>query len=194
MTKAISSANLVDVTYPTTHLVLSKDQGQILFFLAGWLLSSALTRVSRDRRLGPVFCPFVDGHKHESAAEFKKAHPELSGLEEEVANRMGLSLIFADAAFYEFVLALESGYYHSLKNPALLAMYSGDLPKTILEVVSSSVTVRVKFQRCVDSVEVRGGHGQALSNSRRFIGLFHFFMSKWHNMRMSDFAKRLTKV
>ncbi|CAM9260765.1 unnamed protein product [Hapterophycus canaliculatus] len=73
-------------------------------------------------------------------------------------------------------------------------MYFGDLPKKILEVVSSSVTVRVKFQRCVDSVEVRGEDGQALSNSRRFIGLFHFFMSKWHNMRMSDFAKRLTKV
>lgn len=34
-----------------------------------------------------------------------------------------LSAIFVDEVFYELVLTLESGYFHALKNPALLAAY-----------------------------------------------------------------------
>lgn len=63
MTLAIMSPNNVNVTYPDIQVELGDDQGQVLYFLAGSLLSSALTRAKRDSRLGTTFCPFVDRHK-----------------------------------------------------------------------------------------------------------------------------------
>lgn len=200
MTRAISSSNCCQVTYPSTQLTLAQDQAQILYFLTGWLLSSALTRVHRGRTLRPISCSFVNRHSYRDAEQFVRTHLELRGLEAEVSSWdvvwRGARLAYPDAAFYEFVLALESGYAHSLANPALFAMYPGDLPKAILEVVSSSMTVRCKFQQCVDSVDVemRGNDAQLQSVAGVFSELFHFFMSKWRNMHMADIAKRLSKV
>ena len=64
MTQALSSINCCDVTYPSTQLSLAKDRAQLLYFLSGWLLSSALTRVNREHTLRPIFCLFVNRHKY----------------------------------------------------------------------------------------------------------------------------------
>lgn len=185
--------NLVRVQYPAEQVQLDPDRGQVLYFLAGWLLSSALSHVKRHKAVGITFCPFVNSHKHAGAADFVRAHPELAGLESEVHRRnvpfRGLSLLFADAAFYNFVLTLETGYYDALKKPVLLATYLGDLPTKILEIVSSAKAVKEAFRLCVVSVVT--GVGRGLSG---YDELFNFFMMKWHNMRMADFTRSLSRL
>lgn len=68
----------------------------------------------------------------------------------------------------------------------------GDLSKEILNAVSSSLTVRLKFQECVDSVEV-DSKGRGGDTANGFNQLFDFFTMKWHKMRTADFAKRRFK-
>lgn len=89
LTQALRQANFVPLTYPDKVITLEVHQKRILYHLTGWLLSSALSRVQRDRRLGPAFLPFVNRHKHSSADEFRKAHPdqEFKGIELVVEER-----------------------------------------------------------------------------------------------------------
>ncbi|CAB1107374.1 unnamed protein product [Ectocarpus sp. CCAP 1310/34] len=134
-------------------------------------------------------------HQYEDAAQFVKVHPGLKGLEREVDRRnvkwRGLSLIVADASFFEFVYTLEDGYLHALKQPALFATYQGDLPAKILEVVSSATPVKMAFRRCVDSIRKEAGKGIVM---RSYGVLFDLNILKWHNMLMADYAKKLSNA
>lgn len=191
----ITKVNILRVEYPTTRYDLDQDRREVVYFLSGWLLSSALSHVTRHKRDGAAFTSFVNSHKYDDAAQFVQAHPRLKGLEREVDRRnvkwRGLSLIFADASFYEFAYTLEDGYLHALKKPALFATYHGDLPAKILEVVSSAAPVKKAFRLCVDYI--REEAGRAVVNVSYDL-LFDFFVLKWHNMRMADYAKKLSNA
>ncbi|CAB1105110.1 unnamed protein product [Ectocarpus sp. CCAP 1310/34] len=191
----ITKVNILRVEYPTTRYDLAQDRREVVYFLSGWLLSSALSHVTRHKRDCPAFTSFVNSHQYEDAAQFVKVHPGLKGLEREVDRRnvkwRGLSLIFADASFFEFVYTLEDGYLHALKQPALFATYQGDLPAKILEVVSSATPVKMAFRRCVDSIRKEAGKGVVM---RSYGVLFDFFLLKWHNMRMADYVKKLSNA
>ncbi|CAB1113347.1 unnamed protein product [Ectocarpus sp. CCAP 1310/34] len=125
LTQQTDAAHLVKVAYPAEDVDLDVHQRRLVYNIAGWLLSSALSRVSRQRSLGSAFLPFFNSHKVASAEEFREAYPHFSGLEFVVEERNnpweGKGLIFASADFFLFVRALESGYRSSLLNPALLA-------------------------------------------------------------------------
>ena len=138
LTQALQNANFVNVTYPPFPMDLDVRQKRVLYHVVGWLLSSAQTRVKRDRRLYEAFVPFVNRHKYGSAEGFRTSHTdyEYRGLEvvveERNMQREGRSLIFPSIPFFRFGLAVEVGYRASLENPALLATYQGDLPAEIL--------------------------------------------------------------
>lgn len=184
------------VVYPTQVYILDMDRQQVVFYIAGWMLSQALTRVKRDGRLGPSFIPFVNVHKYDTQAAFLLAHPSLEGLELEVADRnvcwQGKGLFYAFATFFEFVYALERGYRHALKNPVLLATFLGDLPTEIFNVVSSAPAVKEAWANCVQIV--RGGGVVEEDAAGKFDGLFTFMVMKWHRCRIGDYTKRMSKV
>lgn len=184
------------MVYPTQVVDLDKDRRQFLFYIAGWMLSSALTRVSRDGRLRSSFMPFVNTHKYDTGSAFLSAHPSLEGVEFEVADRNvswhGKGLFFASASFFEFVYTLERGYRHALKNPLLLATYLGDIPSEIFHVVSKAPAVKEAWSACV--AIVRGGGVVDGDTAGKFDQLFNFLLLKWHRCRISEYTKRLSKV
>lgn len=191
----LDNGNCVSVTYPDRDLQLDKGRAPVLYFMAGWLLSMALSRVQRERRLGPIFCPFVNAHKHASAHEFraKEIDARHRGLEVEVERRnevwQGKSLIFPDGSFFDFVLTLETGYHNAFRNPVLLAAFLGDFPLKVREVVCQAAPVVAAWKRCVSHVGARDRY-----QAGAFDALFDFFISKWHNMRVGEYTKRLTKI
>lgn len=199
LTESLHKANFVKVTYPDSVSDLDVQQKKILYHLAGWMLSSALSRVRRDGRLGPAFLPFVNRHKYSGVEEFRKAHvaDEFSGIEEVVEERNvdggGTSLIFSSATFFRFVLAVEAGYRSSMESPVLLATYHGDLGKEIHRVVSTDNRVRLAWSRCAQVVSEgsQGGDSQHSSTEQCWT-LFEFVMSKWHNCRMHEYTRGLT--
>ena len=187
-TEALEDVSRVKFTYPSLVLEPDMDRRQVLYYIAGWLLSSGLTRVTRDGRLSSSFLPFVNSHKYSTAEAFREAHPEAGGLEFEVVDRNvqwnGKGLIFASKTFFDFVYTLESGYRHALMKPALLATYLGDLPAEIFRVVSSASPVIDAWAHCVQLVReapsaVEGGltgRGRVVDGeaAKRFDKLFHF--------------------
>ncbi|CAM9341821.1 unnamed protein product [Ectocarpus sp. 12 AP-2014] len=161
-TKALEDVSRARVTYPNLVIDLDADRRQVVFYIAGWMLSSALTRVNRDHRLRSSVMPFVNIHKYATAEAFVEAHPSYKGLEFEVADRNvcwhGKGLFFPSAPFFEFVYTLERGYHHALKNPLLLATFLGNLPTEIFNVLSSAAAVKDAWANCVRIV---GGGGAA---------------------------------
>ena len=145
------------VSYPTHNVSLDVHQRRIVYHLAGWMLSRALSRVHRQKSLGPQFLPFVYSHKFASAAAFRKANPDFAGMEFVVEERnvewQGKGLIFPSLNFYRFVRALEVGYRSVMLNPLLLATFLGDLPSEVLRVVSEAEPVRAAWARCVCMVK-----------------------------------------
>ena len=170
-----------------------------MYNLAGWLLSSALSRVQRQRTLGPAFLPFVNSHKHNSGAEFRAAHPAFSGLEIEVEEANveweGKGLIFVSAQMYQFTEALEKGYRFALLNPALLATYLGNFSMEVMRVVTTAEPVRLAFARCVKLVvDPRLGDAGAAGCIKECNQLFDFLVMKWHNCRIHAFTRSLTSL
>lgn len=82
---------------------------------------------------------FVDRHKYSSAQDAIRCEGELTDVVREVDRRNepkgGTGLLFPTKVFLEFVLTLESGYYHILSQPFLLGAYRGDFPEEILRVI-----------------------------------------------------------
>lgn len=197
--RELQNVSCIKVVYPTEEVVLDQHQLRIVYNLAGWLLSSALSRVKREPRLGTKFLPFVNSHKYDSAEAFRMAHPGESGLEAVVEERNvqweGKGLLFPSAEMFRFALSLEVGYRAVMLNPSLLATYLGDLPQETMRVVSTAEPVKVAWTRCVQLVRdplhaevgVEGGVDSCDE-------LFDFLLSKWHNCRIFAYTRNLTKA
>lgn len=187
----LHGANFVKAVCPTFPRGLDAHQRRIVYHITGWLLRSALTRVTRDESMVPEFLPFVNANKYDTAEEFRTAHPgeEYKGLEGVVEENNvmwgGKSLVFPSAPFFEFGLAVETGYRLSMGNRVFVATYHGDLDSDVLERVSTSEPVKLAWARCAQLVkdDQGGGRGQGLGTAR-FNALFSFVMQKWHDCSM----------
>lgn len=198
LTQALHNANFVKAVYPSYPCGLDAHQRRTLYNIMSWLLRSAQTRATRDGRKAPAFLRFVNTHKYDTAEEFRNAHPdeEYKGLEATVEERSvkweDESLVFPSATFFEFGLAVEAGYRHTMENRALLATYHGDLALEVLEMVCTAEPVRLAWARCAELVtdDRGGGEGQGRGTAT-FEELFDFVMEKWHNCRMYEYTRGL---
>ena len=199
LVQRLADAHLIKVTYPTRPVDLDVHQERLVFNIGGWLLSSALSRVKRQPSLGPDFLPFVNTHKHDSAAEFRRLYPELRDLELVVEERNiqfeGKGLIFPSRIFYLFVRTLEVGYKAVMLNPALLATFLGDLPAEIKRVVSTAVPVKEAWARCVaEVIDPTLGSAGGKGHKKQCNELFNLVVTKFHNCRIFAWTKELTTM
>lgn len=119
-----------------------------------------------------------------------QTEPELAPFVGEVGFRNdpanGQGLLFVRKAFFDFVLTIESGYFHSLKKTdTMLGTYMGDLPNEIFNVVRNSDVVKAAWEKMLSP-------NNSASPSVREV--FDFLLTKWHNCRMGDHVRRVTET
>lgn len=190
--QAHKDANTVALEYPDKEVELAPTKRRVLYFISGWILSRILTRVKRHSFMSAKWLDVVNTnvfHSSERAVEFE---PELSDLVGEVDSRNdtvnGRGLLYPRMRFFDFVLTLESGYFHILKSPAALGAYLGDLPNEINKVVRESLPVQKAWEKCCPPTLEPSAETAVLSD------IFDFIMTKWHNVRMGDYTRRLSEV
>ncbi|CAN0104973.1 unnamed protein product, partial [Pylaiella littoralis] len=188
--------NSVTLEYPKQQIAMSPARMRILYFIAGCLLSRIWKHVRRDKVGGVGWMWFVDRHKYSSAQDAIRCEGELTDVVREVDWRNepkgGTGLSFPTKVFLDFVLTLESGYYHILSQPFLLGAYRGDFPEEILRVILESPAVQSSWAACWTA---RDGDGEAIAVDPKVSReVFEFVTRKYQNCRMGDWTRRVSRM
>jgi len=179
-------ANAIKLSYPSTQYFISQPRGQVLYYICGWMASRAWTH-QRRRNLSPDWCRIVE-HNTDQSSEMARARNPMVGQFVEAVDRKndlrnGPGLLYPMMQWVEFVFALETGYFHFLKDPMYLEAFLWDFPAEIFKVVSEEEYVKDMWQKCCPP-----GVDQTV-----FWECFIFVVEKFHNFRMGEYAKSLTE-
>ncbi|CAM9943703.1 unnamed protein product [Ectocarpus sp. 12 AP-2014] len=192
--KEREKSNTVALTYPTEIHKISTARGKVLYYIAGWLLSKAWSR-KRRHNIPDQEWDFIVQHNHSpSSAGAIERDPILQDMVGEVDARNdpvnGAGLLFPTLAWYEFVFHVENGIYHFLRDPYFLGTYPGDLSAEILRVVTESSEVRRAWAKCCPSAVAPPPFE---AQPEILDDIYKFVLQKFHNVRMGDFARRLSQ-
>ncbi|CAB1116607.1 unnamed protein product [Ectocarpus sp. CCAP 1310/34] len=192
--KEREKSNTVALTYPTEIHKISTARGKVLYYIAGWLLSKAWSR-KRRHNIPDQEWDFIVQHNHSpSSAGAIERDPILQDMVGEVDARNdpvnGAGLLFPTLAWYEFVFHVENGIYHFLRDPYFLGTYLGDLSAEILRVVTESSEVRRAWAKCCPSAVAPPPFE---AQPEILDDIYKFVLQKFHNVRMGDFARRLSQ-
>ncbi|CAM9461927.1 unnamed protein product [Scytosiphon promiscuus] len=177
---------MITLAYPTKVHQISKPRGSVLYYISGYVLSKVWTHKRRRNLSNPEWDDVVTSNHSKCSAAAIERNPELVHMVGVVDQRNdpvnGAGLLYPTLEWFEFVFALENGYYHILSQPVFLGAFLGDLPTEILRVVSGSAVVKERWAKCCPI----GGDSKVLDE------VFKFVVGKFHNVRMGDFSKSLS--
>lgn len=84
----LEDVNQVGSVYPKRQFALHRIRENILYYIAGWLLSRALSPMMRHKALVELCKSFVNSHAYHSQGDFLAAAPEgMNGIEQETVRR-----------------------------------------------------------------------------------------------------------
>jgi len=168
-------ANSVPLAYPKSRIhLISRERSGVLYYVGGWILSR-MWAIFRRRGLPSCWMQVVDKNhsksKEAAVEKVRRVEPMTWLVCQRNDAKHGAGLLFPTLEWFEFLFAVENGYFHFLSQPMLLGSFVGDLPAEILKVVSEEKLVQGKWARCAEGC----GSKEELEE------MFHFVIEKFHH-------------
>lgn len=166
------------IEFPAENLV-SKYALPVVYYVAGWTLSSVSLAKLAARHKRPIFASFASIHCI-GRKDAEQANLPISL----VVRRQRKSLSFSNQVYFDFICAIESIYLHNLNLKMMIAYNDGDLLDAINCKIMEDDAINATFSRLyADVIDV-----QNVVNKKEVL---KYILDRYINMRGCWFVRHM---